>query len=76
MDQEFQNASEKTVANEDTTLNGEIVDSEQGDAVDTEQLAALRENLAALEGGRPHDYIKALVELAEALPPSEENMPI
>ena len=74
MDQEFQNANEKTVANEETTLNGEIVDSEQGDAVDTEQLTALRENLAALEGGRPHDYIKALVELAEALPPGEEKV--
>lgn len=42
--------------------------------VDRAQIADLREKLAEQEGGRPHEYVKTLVALAEALEPGEEKI--
>jgi tetratricopeptide (TPR) repeat protein len=42
--------------------------------VSEQEISTLREQVAALTDGRPHDYIKALVELAQALPPGEEKI--
>jgi golgin subfamily B member 1 len=42
--------------------------------VSEQEISTLREQVASLVDGRPHDYIKALVELAQALPPGEEKV--
>lgn len=65
----MQNADENSVRKDSQSPGAE--GTHVGDA---ERINALRETLAAAEGGRPHDYIKALVELAEALPPSQEKV--
>lgn len=39
-----------------------------------QEISTLREQVASLTDGRPHDYIKALVELAQALPPGDEKV--
>lgn len=65
----MQNADENSVSKDSQSPSAE--GSHTGDA---ERINALRETLAAAEGGRPHDYIKALVDLAEALPPSQEKV--
>ncbi len=62
MDQETQNVAHGAVADEANS------------PVDETQIAELRANLAALVDGRPHDHIKALVALAEALPAGEEKV--
>lgn len=61
----MQNADENSVTNDSQS---------PGHAGDAERINALRQTLAAAEGGRPHDYIKALVDLAEALPPCQEKV--
>ncbi len=65
----MQNADEKSVSK-----TNDVAGAEGAQAVGSEQIAALRQTLAAAEGGRPHDYIKALMELAEALPPGREKV--
>jgi hypothetical protein len=37
-------------------------------------ISTLRERVASLADGSPHDYVRALVELAKALPPGEEKI--
>lgn len=73
MEQETQNVA-KDAESTPEAGNGAAA-SEAADAgVSEEQLAELRDKVASLEGGRPHDYVKAVVALAEALPPSEEKI--
>src|SRR5690606_23957089 len=62
VDQEPQNVAHGAVADE------------ANQPVDETRIAALRAEVASLVDGRPHDHIKALVALAEALPPGEEKV--
>ncbi|MEN9579287.1 MAG: hypothetical protein RJA70_2296, partial [Pseudomonadota bacterium] len=71
VEQETQNAVDETAGRSASDDSSGV----QGpSAVTEEQLAALRASVASLEDGRPNDYVKALVALAEALPPSEEKV--
>ncbi len=76
VEQETQNVaddSDNTSAEESATEGGDAEATESA-GVSEGELAELREKVASLEGGRPHDYVKAVVALAEALPPSDEKV--
>lgn len=67
----MQNADDNSVSDESAAGGAERLGLR---VEDSERIGQLREALSAAEGGRPHDYIKALVDLAEALPPGQEKV--
>lgn len=57
-----------------SALWSKTLHAEESPKVSEQEISTLRQQVAALVDGRPHDYIKALVDLAQALPPGEEKV--
>ncbi len=67
MDQELQNADDKPVAEESNTVGEETT-------ADSAEIQALRDAVEAAKSSRPNEYVKALTNLAEALPAGDEKV--